>query len=65
MKKIVKKISRAVQVLLAAPIKLPGKAMHVIRYIAVGLGIIETVWDKEADKPVETERKQAQDADDE
>lgn len=47
MKKIIKKISQAVQVVLMAPIKLPGKALNVLKYIAVGLGIIETVIDKE------------------
>lgn len=47
MKKIIKKVSQAVQLVLMAPIKLPGKAMNVLKYIAVGLGIIEKVIDKE------------------
>ena len=64
MKKIIKKISQAVQVVLLAPIKLPGKALHVLKYIAVGLGIIETVLDKEEEDFPQTERKEGSDADD-
>jgi len=62
--KIIKKVSRAIQVVLLAPIKLPGKALQVLKYIAVGLGIIETVLNNEEDKPLETERKEDRDADD-
>ena len=47
MNKIIKKISQAVQVLLLAPIKLPGKAMNIIKYVAVGLGILEAVTSRE------------------
>ncbi|RZF59788.1 hypothetical protein [Sphingobacterium corticibacterium] len=64
MNKIIKKVSRAIQVVLLAPIKLPGKALQVLKYIAVGLGIIETVLNNEEDKPLETERKEDRDADD-
>ena len=28
-----------------APIKLPGKALNIIKYIALGLGVVETVMD--------------------
>jgi len=63
MKKFVRKISQAVQVVLLAPIKLPAKAMSVLKYIAVGLGIIEQVMDGK-DNP-EAERKEGSDADDE
>ncbi|MEN5379070.1 hypothetical protein [Sphingobacterium kitahiroshimense] len=45
MKNIIQKISRALQVVLMAPIKLPGKALNIIKYIALGLGIVETVLD--------------------
>ena len=45
MKKIIRKISQVVQVVLLAPIKLPVKALQVLKYVAVGLGIIETVLD--------------------
>ncbi|WP_196937496.1 hypothetical protein [Sphingobacterium pedocola] len=45
MKNIINKISRAVQVILLAPIKLPGKALKIIKYVAVGLGVLESVMD--------------------
>ena len=64
MKKLVRKISQAVQVVLLTPIKLPAKAMSVLKYIAVGLGIIEQVMDTGKDNP-ETDRKEGSDADDE
>ena len=54
MKKIIGKITRALQVVLLAPIKLPGKALNIIRYIALGLGIVETVLD-DKDKKEEDE----------
>ncbi len=60
MKKIIKKISQAVQVVLLAPIKLPAKALHVLKYIAVGLGIIEQVMQDDGDKP-KTEGKEGND----
>lgn len=50
MKKIIRKISRALQVVLMAPIKLPGKALNIIKYIAVGLGVVETVLDDKDEK---------------
>ncbi|GGH06697.1 hypothetical protein FAZ19_03915 [Sphingobacterium alkalisoli] len=56
MKDIINKISRAVQVILLAPIKLPGKALNIIKYVAVGLGIIEAVLDE--DKPEAENREQ-------
>lgn len=52
MNKIIKKISQAVQVLLLAPIKLPGKALNIIKYVAVGLGILEAVTGKGEEEPV-------------
>ena len=64
MKKIIRKISQAVQVVLLAPIKLPAKAMSVLKYIAVGLGIIEQVMDNGKDN-TEADRKEGSDADDE
>ncbi|MEN5233193.1 hypothetical protein OKW96_09870 [Sphingobacterium sp. KU25419] len=37
-----------------APIKLPGKALHIIKYIALGLGVVETVLeDKEKKEEAE------------
>ncbi|MBB2951130.1 hypothetical protein [Sphingobacterium sp. JUb56] len=50
MKKIIQKISRALQVVLMAPIKLPGKALNIIKYIALGLGVVETVLDDKDEK---------------
>ncbi|NGM64159.1 hypothetical protein [Sphingobacterium sp. SGR-19] len=52
MRQIIRKISQAVQVVLLAPIKLPAKALNVLKYVAVGLGIIEQVIQDE-----DTERK--------
>ncbi|QIH34685.1 hypothetical protein [Sphingobacterium sp. DR205] len=49
MKKILNKIGQVLQVVLAAPLKLPGKASNILKYIALGLGILETVL--EEDKP--------------
>nr|WP_315398377.1 hypothetical protein [uncultured Sphingobacterium sp.] len=54
MKKILQKISRALQVVLMAPIKLPGKALNIIKYIALGLGVVETVME-DKDKKGEAE----------
>lgn len=54
MKKFIKKIGQALQVVLMAPIKLPGKALNILKYIALGLGVIETVLeDKEKKEEVE------------
>jgi hypothetical protein len=54
MKKIINKIGQVLQVILLAPVKLPGKALHIIKYIALGLGIVETVLD-DPDKKGEEE----------
>lgn len=62
--RILKKISQAVQVVLLAPIKLPAKALNVLKYIAVGLGIIEQVIKDDDDKP-KAEGKEEDDAVDE
>lgn len=53
MKKIIGKVTRALQVILMAPIKLPGKALNIIRYIALGLGVVESVLDKGKDPPAD------------
>lgn len=47
MNKIIKKVSAAVQLVLLAPVKLPGKVLNIIKYLALGLGVIESVLDKE------------------
>lgn len=46
MKKIFNKIEQVLQLLLAAPVKLPGKVGNVLKYVALGLGIVETVLDE-------------------
>lgn len=46
MKKIINKIGRALQVILLTPVKLPGKAMDILKYLAMGVGIIESVIDE-------------------
>ncbi|SFS39545.1 hypothetical protein [Sphingobacterium wenxiniae] len=51
MKKIVKKISQAVQVVLLAPIKLPGKALNMLKYVAVGLGVLDAVLSDRTEDP--------------
>lgn len=43
MKKIINRIGTILGLVLSAPIKLPGKALNIIRYVALGLGIIESV----------------------
>ncbi|MEN5233617.1 hypothetical protein [Sphingobacterium faecium] len=52
MKKIIKKISGVIQVILLAPVKLPGKVLDIIKYIGLGLGIIESVIDQDEEKNV-------------
>lgn len=43
MKKIINKIGTVLGLVLSAPINLPGKALNIIRYLALGLGIVESV----------------------
>ncbi|WP_454879201.1 hypothetical protein [Sphingobacterium detergens] len=43
MKKVINKIGKVLGLLLAAPIKLPAKALNIVRYFVLGLGIIESV----------------------
>ncbi|MFD2902506.1 hypothetical protein [Sphingobacterium anhuiense] len=62
MKNIIQKISRALQVVLIAPIKLPGKALNIIKYIALGLGVIETVLDDKDKKGEEESPPMAEDS---
>lgn len=59
MNKIIKKISQAVQVLLLAPIKLPGKALNIIKYVAVGLGVLEAVISDSSDDSDEVKSKES------
>jgi len=43
MKKIIKKISGAIQIILLSPVKLPAKVLNIFKYIGLGMGIIESV----------------------
>lgn len=59
MKNIIRKISQAVQVLLLAPVKLPGKALHVIKYVALGIGLLESLLhDSKAEQAAEDEGRE-------
>jgi len=51
MKKIFNKIGQVLQLVLAAPVKLPGKVGSVLKYVAIGLGILETVLDEDEPPP--------------
>lgn len=50
-KKIFNKIGQVLQLVLAAPVKLPGKVGNILKYLALGLGIVETVLDREEPPP--------------
>lgn len=62
MNKIINKISKALQVLLTAPINLPVKVLNAVKYIALGLGLIESVMTEDdrdaghANKPDDVDR---------
>ncbi|WP_282638705.1 hypothetical protein [Sphingobacterium thalpophilum] len=62
MKKVIHKIGRALQVVLSAPVKLPGKVPAFLKYLAIGLGIIEVVIDD--DPPISGSEKADQCAED-
>jgi hypothetical protein len=51
MKKIFNKVGQVLQLLLAASVKLPGKVGNVLKYLALGLGIVETVLDEAKSQP--------------
>ena len=57
MKSILKKMSNALQLVLAAPVKLPAKVTQVVKYVAVALGILDAVIDDKSDGP-QTEKKE-------
>ena len=57
-KKIIHKISQALQVILLAPVKLPGKVLNVIKYVALGLGIVEKVIDLDEPKQEESHEEE-------
>lgn len=47
MNSLLRKLGKAVQVLLLAPITLPSKVMQVVKYVALALGVIEALVDVE------------------
>lgn len=51
MKKIIKTLSKAVQMILAAPVKLPAKIQQVAKYVALALGILEAVVQEDERTP--------------
>jgi hypothetical protein len=51
MKKIFNKIGQVLQLVLAAPVKLPGKVGNILKYVAIGLGILETVLEEDEPPP--------------
>jgi hypothetical protein len=51
MKMIFNKVGQVLQLLLAAPVKLPGKVGNVLKYLSLGLGILETVLDEAKSQP--------------
>lgn len=57
MNKIVKKISAVVQIVLLAPVKLPGKALNIIKYIALGLGVLEAMTGEGSEIPKQVRNK--------
>lgn len=65
MKKVLKKVSQVLQVVLLAPIKLPVKVLQILKYVALGLGVVETVLDKgqetDKDRPPLVEKKEGAD----
>ncbi|WP_312746753.1 hypothetical protein [Sphingobacterium multivorum] len=63
MKKLFNKIGQVLQLVLAAPVKLPGKVGNVLKYLALGLGIMETVLDEATSQPEVKDGKQPSEAD--
>lgn len=63
MKKIYNKIGQVLQLVLAAPVKLPGKVGNVLKYLALGLGIVEKVLDEAKPQPEVSDGKPPSEAD--
>lgn len=64
MKKIFNKVGQVLQLLLAAPVKLPGKVGNVLKYLALGLVIVETVLDEAKSHPEVANGKAPQEGND-
>jgi len=61
MNKIIRKINSAVHIVLMAPIKLPVKELNIVKYTALGLGVLETILDKEEKSDDKTKKKEVAD----
>ena len=64
MNKILNKIGQVLQLVLAAPVKLPGKVGNVLKYLALGLGIVETVLDEDKSNSEVDDGKEPQEGND-
>lgn len=51
MKKVLNKIGQALQMVLLAPVKLPAKLGNGLRYLALVLGLLETLLEEEQQQP--------------
>lgn len=58
MKTLIKKMRQAVQVVLLAPIKLPSKVATMLKYAAVGLGILDSIVDSEKEAPHDAKQEE-------
>lgn len=56
MKKLINKIGKVLGLVLAAPIKLPAKALNIVQYFVLGLGIIESVINEKDDETTDSEK---------
>lgn len=61
MKKTIKKINKVLQMVLLAPVKLPGKLLNLIRYLALGVGIVDEVLDDEKEEGHQGENEELKD----
>ncbi|WP_333888768.1 hypothetical protein [Sphingobacterium siyangense] len=64
MKKIVDKIAKVLQVILLAPVKLPNKVLNIAKYIAFGLGIVDSVLEKDTGESVTGDKASSADVPD-
>lgn len=63
MKTIIGKMRQAVQVVLLAPIKLPAKLLHILKYAAVGLGILDSLVDHKEEQSPEVAQQEEEEGD--
>ncbi len=63
MKALIKKMRNAVQVVLLAPIKLPSKVATMLKYAAVGLGILDSFVDVKKEASHDPAKQEEEEAD--